>query len=171
VVTIVIAGPILAFWAHAPVLHPIGLAGTLGLVVALPLALGVVVGVRLRKDGAFMVLSNIVGTVALLVLIWEVASQVRLEASYLVGTVLLLVFVLGATLVGFGISFATPRSLRIGMVMPVAIRDFAVAAGIATAAFGAQAIGLLGVYGLLVLILGASATRLLVPRSSPGGTP
>jgi hypothetical protein len=37
------------------------------------------------------------------------------------------------------------------------MRDFAVAAGIAASAFGAAAVALLGLYGLLVLIFGTAA--------------
>jgi hypothetical protein len=48
------------------------------------------------------------------------------------------------------------------------MRDFAVAAGIASSAFGAKAVGPLGIYGLLVLLLvllvGAAVARV----SSPG---
>jgi hypothetical protein len=56
------------------------------------------------------------------------------------------------------------------------MRDFAVAAGIATAAFGAAAAAPLGAYGVLVLLTGSLAAIIARRRSrtssptSPGGT-
>jgi hypothetical protein len=42
-------------------------------------------------------------------------------------------------------------------VLTTAMRDFAVAAGIAASAFGAAAAAPLGIYGLLVLLFGSAA--------------
>jgi hypothetical protein len=44
------------------------------------------------------------------------------------------------------------------------MRDFAIAAGIATAAFGPAAAAPLGIYGILVLLFGAAVARLVRPR-------
>ena len=46
------------------------------------------------------------------------------------------------------------------MLLPVAMRDFAVAAGIAAAAFGPAAAAPLGAYGVLVLLTGSAVTLL-----------
>jgi predicted Na+-dependent transporter len=167
-ITIAMAGPLLTLFAHASHLDTTGLAGTLVLVVAIPLLLGVGVGTRLAPTGITRAIAAIVGNLALLMLIWEVASQVVPEAAYLIGTLLLILFVIGCMLIGAALSFGTSRSVRIGIVMPVAIRDFAIAAGIATAAFGASTTGLLGIYGLLVLVFGTLAARILSSRLSPG---
>ncbi len=43
------------------------------------------------------------------------------------------------------------------MILPTAMRDFAVAAGIAASAFGAAAAAPLGIYGVMVLVFGAVA--------------
>jgi predicted Na+-dependent transporter len=50
-----------------------------------------------------------------------------------------------------------PARRRTAIVLPTAMRDFAVAAGIATSAFGAAAAAPLGIYGILVLIFGSAA--------------
>ncbi|WP_298338142.1 hypothetical protein [Ferrimicrobium sp.] len=165
VVTILAAGPILSVLSTASHLDTIGLGGTLVVVVAIPLALGALVGMRLTPTGFGRTFGGILGSLALLLLIWEVASQVQLEPVYLVGVGLLIVFVAGSTLIGMAVSIGTSRATRTGIVLPVAIRDFAIAAGIATAAFGATSTGLLGIYGLLVLVLGALASRGLSCRS------
>jgi predicted Na+-dependent transporter len=161
VITIAVAGPILALFAHTSHLDTTGLATTLLLVVAIPLVLGTIVGTRLVPTGRTRAVGVIVGTLALLMLIWEVASQVVPEAVYLVGVLLLILFVVGSSLIGAALSFGESKSVRTGIIMPVAIRDFAIAAGIATAAFGARTTGLLGIYGLLVLILGTLVARRL----------
>jgi predicted Na+-dependent transporter len=167
-ITIAMAGPILTLLAHTSHLDMTGLAATLVLVVAVPLLLGVGVGTRLVPTGLTRAIGAIVGNLALLMLIWEVASQVVPEAAYLIGALLLVLFVIGSSLIGAALSFGTSKSVRIGIVMPVAIRDFAIAAGIATAAFGAKTTGLLGIYGLLVLVLGTLVARTLSSRRPPG---
>jgi BASS family bile acid:Na+ symporter len=61
-------------------------------------------------------------------------------------------------------------SARGAMAIPgaltIAMRDFAVAAALGTRAFGAQAAGVPGVYGVLMLLAGTlAATRLRAPRA------
>jgi len=46
-------------------------------------------------------------------------------------------------------------------VLPIALRDFAVATGIAVRVFGTAAAAPLGIYGLLVLIFGAAAVHVV----------
>ncbi len=53
-----------------------------------------------------------------------------------------------------------PGGRATAILLPVAMRDFAVAAGIAAAAFGAAAAAPLGAYGVLVLLLGSGVTLL-----------
>src|SRR5205823_13632321 len=50
-----------------------------------------------------------------------------------------------------------PAGQATAVLPPVAMRDFAVAAGIATAAFGPAAAAPLGAYGVLVLLAGSLA--------------
>ena len=60
-----------------------------------------------------------------------------------------------------------PRPGATAVVLPVAMRDFAVAAGIATAAFGPAAAAPLGAYGVLVLLLGAVLARRAGQHDNP----
>ena len=82
-VTVLAAGPVLALAGAAGPVPAAGLLGTLLVVVALPLAAGV--GLRAAwPPGARADAAVRIGTVlALLVLLWQVASQIRLDAGYL----------------------------------------------------------------------------------------
>jgi len=158
-ITVVAAGPILGLLAHTPNLHPAGLLVTLALVVAVPLAAGGILRPLLQRAEAGADFARLLGSVTLLVLLWEVASQVRLEAGYLLAAVLLVGFLVGAAAIGATVAHGIDKAGRPGLLLPVAMRDFAVAAGIAAAAFGPASTGALGIYGLLVLLFGALTAR------------
>lgn len=164
VVTVATAGPILSLLADAPSLHPVGLLTTLALVVALPLVVGAALRQRCQHAEAVFDVGRIVGTVALLLLLWEAASEVRLDAGYLVAAPLLLLFLVGAGALGVAMSHGLDRSGQPGILFPLAMRDFAVAAGIAASAFGPGSTGSLALYGLLVLLFGAVGARRLRRR-------
>ncbi len=158
-ITVVTAGPILGLLAHTPNLHPTGLLATLAAVVAAPLAAGAVLRPLLQKAEPAADAARLLGSVTLLVLLWEVASQVRLEASYLLATGLLAGYLLGAASIGAIVTHGLDTAGKPGLLLPVAMRDFAVAAGVAAAAFGPASTGPLGIYGLLVLLFGALTAR------------
>jgi predicted Na+-dependent transporter len=81
----------------------------------------------------------------------------QLQASDIrVGLALLLYLVAGGVL-GWLLAIGSPAPRRTAIVLPTAMRDFAVAAGIATSAFGTGAAAPLGIYGILVLIFGTIA--------------
>lgn len=159
-VTVLAGGPELAAMSGAAGVHPGGLVVTMVLVVALPLFAGMGLRRVLRSRGAVLDAGRLAAVAVLLVMLWEVAGQVQLRAAYLD-----VVGALGGFLVGAGaLAWLTTRgcrsSLAVGLALPSAMRDFAIAAGIATSAFGARAAGPLGVYGVLVLVLGALVARL-----------
>lgn len=158
-VTVVAAGPVLALLAPARAVHPLGLLATLALVVALPLAAGASLAAVVRRRPPVMDLGRLAGVVALVVLLWEVASQVRLDAGFLVAAGLLVAFLGGAASLGMLVARGVDPPRSPGLVLPVGMRDFAVAAGIAAAAFGPGSVGALGVYGLLVLAFGTLSAR------------
>jgi predicted Na+-dependent transporter len=56
------------------------------------------------------------------------------------------------------------------LLLTTSMRDFAIAAGLAAAAFGPAAAAPLGLYGILVLVWGTAAAGLLRQRH-PGSTP
>lgn len=157
VVTVVTAGPVLSLLAPADGLHPVGLLTTLVLVVAAPLTAGAALAPLVRRWPRAADLGRLVGLLTLLVLLWEVASQVRLDARYVVAAGLLLAFLVGGASLGALVAHGVEPAGRPGLLLPLAMRDFAVAAGIASAAFGPGSAGVLGIYGLLVLAFGSVA--------------
>ena len=79
---------------------------------------------------------RILGTASLLALLWEVASELQLRASEArLAAALLLYLACGAGL-GWLLATAEPARQRPAILLPTAMRDFAVAAGIAASAFG-----------------------------------
>jgi len=125
--------------------------------VAMPL----VAGSALRSADPFrgreQPVTRVLGTASLLVLLWEVASQLKLSVGDTRILLALLGYLAGGAALGWLLSLGTSRGRRTAIVLPTAMRDFAVAAGIATSAFGAAAAAPLGIYGLLVLVFGTAA--------------
>jgi hypothetical protein len=77
----------------------------------------------------------------------------------LVAAGLLVVFLACGAGLGALVARGVEPAGRPGLLLPVAMRDFAVAAGIAAAAFGPGSAGVLGIYGLMVLAFGTLAAR------------
>jgi len=172
-VTVLAAGPVLALagaaaTVPAATVPAAALLGTLALVVALPLAAGI--GLRARwapgpRSGAAVRLGTVL---ALLVLLWQVASQIRLDAGYLRVSAALAVFLAGSALLGALLSVRLPAGRGVAVLLPVTMRDFAVAAGIAATAFGPAAAAPLGVYGVFVLVAGTVIAQVAGRRWGPG---
>lgn len=160
IATVVLAGPLLSLLAGTTAgASQTGLLSTLALVVALPLVVGI--AVRARWPHATPVRAAApLGNLALLLLVYLVAAQIPHSSAYLPVVPALLVYVAGA--VGLGWLLARPftPARRLAVLLPVAMRDFAVAAGVATTAFGPAAAAPLGLYGVLVLGFGALSTTL-----------
>jgi predicted Na+-dependent transporter len=157
VVTVLLAGPILSLLGAHSATSQLGLLATLALVVALPLVAGSAVRSLDPFGGREQAVIRVLGTVSLLVLLWEVASQLHLGASDLRALLALLAYLAGGIVLGWLLATGASPGQRTAIVLPTAMRDFAVAAGIAASAFGAEATALLGLYGLLVLIFGTIA--------------
>jgi len=161
IITVVAAGPILSLLGASISVSSVGLLGTLAAVVALPLAAGMALRrVWSPRDDAVI---RLVTVLALLLLLWQVASQIRLDFAYVTVIVALVVFVAGSAALGWGLALRAPAGQATAVLLPVALRDFAVAAGIATAAFGPAAAAPLGAYGVIVLLAG-SATAITARR-------
>ena len=82
------------------------------------------------------------------------------------GAGLALVLVAGSAALGGVLALRAPAGQATAILLPVAMRDFAVAAGIAAAAFGPAAAAPLGAYGVLVLLAGSLAA-IIARRRSP----
>ncbi len=157
--TVLLAGPILSrIGAHPSASQP-ALLATLALVVALPLAAGSAMRTIDPFHGREQPLARILATVSLLVLLWEVASQLHLRASDIGLLLALLLYLAGGAVLGWLLAIGVPSRRRTAIILPTAMRDFAVAAGIATSAFGAAAAASLGIYGILVLVFGTVAVH------------
>jgi predicted Na+-dependent transporter len=167
--SIVAAGPILQALGGVSVAGPWSVAAGLALVVGAPLLVGLVAGRRARGHPHLPGAAGLASLVLVLVLVWLVGGQVRLDRGYLVVTLALGVFLAGSTAVGWAIATGTGPRDRPALILPVGMRDFAIAAGIAATAFGPGATAPLGVYGLLVLLLGGVATaRSARPQARAG---
>jgi predicted Na+-dependent transporter len=104
-------------------------------------------------------LIRVAGTASLLVLLWAVASELRLHSSDIRVAAALIAYLAGGALLGWLLSAGAPPARRTAIVLPTAMRDFAVAAGIAASAFGPAAAAPLGIYGVLVLVFGSAAVH------------
>ena len=164
IITVVAAGPILSLLGASVMVSSAGLLGNLALVIALPLAAGVAVHAVWSPGVALDGVIRLVTVLALLVLLWQVASQIRLDSAYTRVIIALVVYIAASAALGRLLAARAMASRVTAVLLPVAMRDFAVAAGIASAAFGPAAAAPLGAYGVLVLLLGSGVT--LITRRS-----
>jgi predicted Na+-dependent transporter len=153
--TVLLAGPILSLLGAQSAVSPLGLLFTLALVVALPLIAGCAMRTLDPFAGRDRPLIGVLGTASLLVLLWEISSELRLHASDGRVALALLVFLAGAGGLGWLLARGAPPGQRTAVILPTTMRDFAVAAGIAASAFGIAAAAPLGIYGVMVLVFGA----------------
>ncbi len=141
VLTVLLAGPILSIAGAHTSASQLGLLATLALVVALPLAAGSAMRTADPLKGREQPLVRIAGTVSLLVLLWEVSSELRLRASDTRVVVALVLYLAGGVILGRLLAIGVPARRQAAILLPFAMRDFAIAAGIATSAFGSAAAG------------------------------
>ena len=162
VVAVLASGLILSLLSGAAAVHTGGVLATLVVVVAVPLGTGVLVRRLLARSEVLLGAGRLAGTAALLVLLWEVAGEVQLRSPYLAVVGALVGFLGGAGALGWLLTRGLDRPARTAVLLPVSMRDFAVAAGIAASAFGTGSVGPLGIYGVLVLFAGAVVARFTV---------
>jgi predicted Na+-dependent transporter len=167
VITVLLAGPILRLLGAHTATSQLGLLMTLALVVALPLLVGSAMRTLDPFGGRDQPLVRILGSVSLLVLLWEVASELHLRVSDARVVAALLLFLACGAGLGWVLATGVPPARRAAVFLPTAMRDFAVAAGIAASAFGVPAAAPLGIYGILVLVFG-TVTVYTIRRRQPG---
>ena len=179
VLTVAFAGPILALEAGHAGFSPGGIIVNLALVVALPLAAGIVLrswvpltkGVlstaRAERAAAAVALFAVAALVAL------IAAEVRLSSRYAGVAAALVAFLLGSAVIGRLLGTRTRPAAAAALLLTTSMRDFAIAAGLATAAFGPAAAAPLGLYGIFVLVWGTAAAGVLRKRTAvgPAGVP
>jgi bile acid:Na+ symporter, BASS family len=146
------------------------LVGRFALVVLVPLATGLAVrGLVPRLRSSEDELAGL-GALTVVVLVYAAMSGAD-ESGELASAILaaLLFLAVSAVPVVVWAAFA-PRDLRSTGAFVIGLRDFAVAAVLAAQAFGPAAAGVAGVYGVLMLLVGAGAA--LTPAAGrPGRSP
>jgi predicted Na+-dependent transporter len=186
--TVALAGPVLTLEVGRAGFSPGGIIANLALVVALPLAVGLALRAwarTARAPAAARVLDTERGAAAatrlamaaVAGLVALVAAEVRLSVAYLAVAAALVLFLIGSALLGQALGARFPRGARFArgdgvqrgaraaLLLTTSMRDFAIAAGVATAAFGAAAAAPLGLYGIGVLIWGTACAGLLRKRA------
>jgi predicted Na+-dependent transporter len=164
---LLVASTLISVAAAGPILSVVGGHGvsgvhvliTLSLVVGVPLLAGLLLK-RLaptigRADDGFQALAIL----AVVVLVWLVSGQVRLSAAYWALAGVLVALIAASAMIGLLLAWRLESPVRTGVVLTVSMRDFAVASGIAAAAFGPLAAAPLGIYGVLVMAWGALIAR------------
>ncbi len=119
---------------------------------------------RAERVASWTALAAVAALVAL------IAAEIRLSAAYLAVAAALLLFLLGSALVGRLLGARAARPTATALLLTTSMRDFAIAAGLAAAAFGPAAAAPLGLYGVAVLIWGTAVAGVLrqrTPRTLP----
>ncbi len=157
VTTVLVAGPALRLEAASgSAVRPAGVIASLALVVAAPLAAGLALRWRVAGVARLAKPAGTTAMIAVALLVALIAAEVRLSAAYAGVAVALLLFLAGSAVLGRLLGTRSGRSASTALLLTTSMRDFAIAAGLAAAAFGAAAAPL-GLYGILVLVWGTAA--------------
>lgn len=95
-----------------------------------------------------------------------VASEVHFARAYLTVLVAIVAFLVASAGVGLLVGHRGTLPARKALLLTLSMRDFAIAAGLATAAFGPDAAAPLGLYGITVLIWGTGGAGFMRARST-----
>jgi predicted Na+-dependent transporter len=101
--------------------------------------------------------------IVLVVLVYAAMSAADQDAELLSATLASILFLIVSALPVLAWIGLAGRESRLTGAFVIGLRDFAVAAALATQAFGSSAATVAGVYGVLMLLLGAAAAQ-LAPR-------
>ena len=135
----------------------------LALVVLAPLVVGLVARAALpRLEHAEGQLSGL-ATLAVVVLVYAAMSGAREGGDLGPATAASVLFLAGSTVPALAWVVLARPALRATGALVIELRDFAVAAALAGQAFGPAAATVSGMYGVLMLLLGAAAAPVL-PR-------
>jgi predicted Na+-dependent transporter len=115
---------------------------------------------RAERVASWTALAAVAALVAL------IAAEIRLSAAYLAVAAALLLFLLGSALVGRALGTRSARPTATALLLTTSMRDFAIAAGLAAAAFGPAAAAPLGLYGVAVLVWGTAVAGVLRQRAA-----
>ena len=169
-VSVVLAGPILTLEAGHAGFSSGGVIENLAVVVALPLAIGLAVRswapatARILATPKAETAASRTALVAVAALVALVASEVRPAASYGAVAGALLLFLAASAVTGRVLGVRTAQPTGSALLLTTSMRDFAIAAALATAAFGPAAAAPMGLYGIAVLIWGTACAGRLRTR-------
>jgi predicted Na+-dependent transporter len=168
--TVILAAPILTLEAGHAGFSPAGVIGNLAVVVALPLAAGIALRswpgpvARALATGRAETAASRTALAAVAALVALVAAEVHLSASYAAVAGALALFLGASAVLGWALGARSARPTGSALLLTTSMRDFAIAAALAAAAFGPQAAAPLGLYGIAVLIWGTAAAGALRAR-------
>jgi BASS family bile acid:Na+ symporter len=135
-VTVALAGTTLVLEAGSNAIHPAHVVVNLVVVVVLPLAVGLFVRHRVPRIERAAPAANITALAAVAALVALIASEVHLSSRYLPLVAALVFFVAASALMGSILGAGTAPGVRRAVLLTTSMRDFAIAAGLAAAAFG-----------------------------------
>ena len=164
--TVALAGPILAAEASATSLDPWHILVNLLWVVALPLGAGVACRGTLPLPRRALDRASTISTLSVGVLVALVASEVHFAKSYFAVLGAVLAFLVASAGVGLLVGHGGALRARQALLLTLSMRDFAIAAGLATAAFGPGAAAPLGLYGIAVLVWGTGGAGFMRARNA-----
>jgi predicted Na+-dependent transporter len=169
--TVVLAAPILTLEAGRASFSPAGVIADLAVVVALPLAAGIALRSlaspvsRALATGRAETVASRTALVAVAALVALVAAEVHLTVSYAAVAGALALFLVASAVLGRALGVRSARPAGSALLLTTSMRDFAIAAALAAAAFGPQAAAPLGLYGVAVLIWGTAAAGVIRARA------
>jgi predicted Na+-dependent transporter len=170
--TVVLAAPILTLEAGRASFSPAGLIANLAEVVAVPLAAGIAlrswvsVTARVLASGRAQTVASRTAIAAVAALVALVAAEVHLTVGYAAVAGALALFLAASAVLGRVLGVRSARPAGSALLLTTSMRDFAIAAALATAAFGPRAAAPLGLYGVAVLIWGTAAAGAIRARVS-----
>ena len=167
VVTVVGAGVALRALGGSAHLDAAALLGHLALIVGAPMVVGLVLRDRVPAVARAETALARCSVVLVALLVWMVASQVRLSGAYYGVAGALVLFLAGSALVGVALGWHATQPVAVALLLSTSMRDFAIAAGITVAAFGAAASAPLALYGVLVLVWGLLVAAVRASRPPP----
>ena len=167
VVTVVGAGVALRALGGSAHLDAAALLGHLALIVGAPMVVGLVLRARVPAVARAETALARCSVVLVALLVWMVASQVRLSGAYYGVAGALVLFLAGSALVGVALGWHATQPVAVALLLSTSMRDFAIAAGITVAAFGAAASAPLALYGVLVLVWGLLVAAVRASRPPP----
>jgi predicted Na+-dependent transporter len=162
--SVALAGPWLSLEAGSAHVHAGHILVNLALVVAVPLAAGLALRAKSAITAKQDATATWVATAALVGLVTLVAGQVHLGRPYLAALGAIAIIVAVTAVIGAALGRTTSAPNASPLLLTISMRDFAIAAGLATTAFGPSAAAPLGLYGVIVIIWGTAVAGRLRAR-------